>query len=148
MIGKCKSCDREYKYFDSQQTGTFCSKKCTHDYRIKTMMESGHGNKGNAKTYLKRHVAYKCSECEITEYNNKPIVLQVDHIDGNNKNNLIENVRWLCPNCHSQTSTFGAKNVSEEGHVGRLRGLATGWNNPNRASLTIKQLEELPLKIK
>lgn len=37
------------------------------------------------------------------------LVLQVDHIDGNKFNNLVENLRFLCPNCHSQTSTFGNK---------------------------------------
>lgn len=51
---------------------------------------------------------YECSECNLKDiYNNKPIKLQIDHIDGNWKNNLITNLRFLCPNCHSQTSTYG-----------------------------------------
>ena len=143
MIGKCKSCSKEYKYFDSQQSGTFCSRECTQNYRVKTIMESGTAGKGTAISYLKRFVEYVCSECRIKEHNHKPIVLQIDHIDGNNKNNKIENVRWLCPNCHSQTPTFGAKNVSKEGHKGRLKGLATGWNKKNKSTCTIAQLEAL-----
>ena len=143
MNGKCKSCNIEYKYFDSQQSGTFCSRECTQDYRVTTLIESGLANKGNAKTYLKRFAEYKCSKCSISEWNGEKLVLQLDHIDGNTENNRKENIRWLCPNCHSQTSTFGAKNVSAEGHLGRLRGLSTGWNNPNRSRLSVVELENL-----
>lgn len=52
---------------------------------------------------------YECSECFISEYNGKDITLHVDHIDGNYNDNRKENVRFLCPNCHSQTETFGNK---------------------------------------
>lgn len=54
----------------------------------------------------------KCCECGISEeYNGKPLSLQVHHIDGDNTNNLIENLMLLCPNCHSQTDSYcGKKN--------------------------------------
>lgn len=47
-----------------------------------------------------------CEECNITEWNNKPISLHLDHINGDNLDNRIENLRILCPNCHSQTDTY------------------------------------------
>ena len=53
---------------------------------------------------------YKCSECGISEWNNKHLVLQLDHINGDNRDNRVENLRLLCPNCHSQTETFCGKN--------------------------------------
>jgi len=50
-----------------------------------------------------------CLFCNINEWQGKNIVLALDHIDGNNKNNARENLRFLCPNCHSQTPTWGFK---------------------------------------
>ena len=48
-----------------------------------------------------------CSLCNQTNiHNGKKLVLQLDHINGNHNDNRIENLRILCPNCHSQTSTF------------------------------------------
>ena len=40
-------------------------------------------------------------------------ILQVDHIDGNYLNNLKDNLRFLCPNCHSQTSTWRGRNKTK-----------------------------------
>ena len=55
---------------------------------------------------------YKCAECPIiSTHNNKPIVLQLDHINGISDDNRLENLRWLCPNCHSQTETFAGRNA-------------------------------------
>ena len=55
---------------------------------------------------------YHCAKCSITTWNNAPITLDLDHIDGNSHNCKLENLRWLCPNCHSQTSTFRGKNIN------------------------------------
>lgn len=52
-----------------------------------------------------------CSECGIfPKWNGKPLTIHVDHINGVNTDNRLENLRRLCPNCHSQTPTYCAKN--------------------------------------
>lgn len=55
----------------------------------------------------------KLDQCECCgrppEWNGKPLTLQLDHINGDHNDNRIENLRILCPNCHSQTDTYGNK---------------------------------------
>jgi transposase-like protein len=61
---------------------------------------------------------YECVFCGNTgKHNNLPLKLQVDHIDGNNSNNILDNLRFLCPNCHSQTSTYSGKNAKFKNYV-------------------------------
>lgn len=55
---------------------------------------------------------YKCENCGLSEWLGKSISLQLEHIDGNHQNNLLSNLKILCPNCHSQTDTFAGRNVN------------------------------------
>lgn len=96
----CKKCEKEYSYKqyifswkEGQQTGTI-NKKPTPSKHI--------------KKYFKE-IEQKCSSCNITHWKNNPILLEIDHIDGDRYNNSIQNLRLLCPNCHSQTDTFRNK---------------------------------------
>lgn len=53
---------------------------------------------------------YKCACCNLSDtWNNKPLSLQLDHINGINDDNRLENLRFLCPNCHTQTETYSGK---------------------------------------
>lgn len=53
---------------------------------------------------------YICQNCGIKEWQSKPLSLHLDHINGKNNDHRIENLRFLCPNCHSQTDTYAGKN--------------------------------------
>jgi len=52
----------------------------------------------------------KCVSCDLTDWMGEPIPLELDHIDGDNTNNELSNLRLLCPNCHARTPTYRGKN--------------------------------------
>lgn len=82
---------------------------------------------------------YKCEACGVERtYNDKPITLQLHHVDGDNTNNKIANLQILCPNCHSQTQTFRAKKpLTEEGILKACKGA-------NSISEVVRNLKRYP----
>lgn len=61
------------------------------------------------KSAFLKLVAYECVLCKNPgSHAGKPLVLQLDHVDGDKLNNTLQNLRLLCPNCHTQTATYGA----------------------------------------
>jgi len=57
-----------------------------------------------------------CNKCKISSWIGKPIILELEHKDGNNKNNSRNNLEGLCPNCHSLTDTWRGRNKSKNKH--------------------------------
>ena len=73
-------------------------------------------NSNHRRSVLRRYIInnnlipYKCSICGLTHWQDKTLSLELDHINGINNDNRLENLRFLCPNCHSQTTTYGSRN--------------------------------------
>jgi 5-methylcytosine-specific restriction endonuclease McrA len=69
---------------------------------------------GSLRRYILRHglIKYECAECgNIGIWRDKAVALQLDHINGDSGDNRLHNLRFLCPNCHAQTETYGGKNT-------------------------------------
>lgn len=98
----------------------FCSIKCQQDYRknenIEKWLSSGKcristRNNHYVRKYINHEQNNKCAICGIDpEWNGKPIVFILDHINGSHTDNSRENIRLVCPNCDSQLDTYKGKN--------------------------------------
>lgn len=97
----------------------FCSDYCA---RRKLPLESllKNNSRGQIKKRLLQDCILEnvCSECGLRDYwNDKPIVMHLDHINGVNNDNRIVNLRMLCPNCHSQQETYAGRNARKKGNM-------------------------------
>jgi hypothetical protein len=102
----------------------FCSNSCQQDYEYKLWVEKYKQDNsiatntkwGQMPKYLRRYIfekyQNKCCLCDWSEVNpfTNTIPLEIDHIDGNSENNSEDNLRLICPNCHSLTSTYRGAN--------------------------------------
>lgn len=67
------------------------------------------------KHYLQKSIPYKCSVCGMQPiWNGQPLTLILDHINGVNNDDRLENLRWVCPNCNQQLDTTGFKSHKQK----------------------------------
>lgn len=89
------------------------SKNCECEINLDKLLST---NSKHTRTALRRYILknnlipYRCKICGCKEWNGKTLSLELDHINGINNDNRLENLRFLCPNCHSQTTTYGSRN--------------------------------------
>ena len=120
---------REYHYclkcetpINSKTKKKFCSLDCSAKHRqMQRLDEWLLGKRPNIcnpsiRNYLIELEGNKCSVCGIENWNDRPIVLEVEHKDGNSGDSSKDNVCLICPNCHSQTDTYKGKNKGKGRH--------------------------------
>jgi hypothetical protein len=110
----------------------FCCFKCSADYRRKVKfneIEAGNNSLyvSNYRNYLVHTRGGKCESCGWDKIN--PVTgkcpIELEHIDGNSENNSLDNLKLLCPNCHSLTPTY--KNLNKgKGRFSRRKRYAEG----------------------
>lgn len=67
----------------------------------------------------KNLLPYVCDSCGLPpEWHGRPLTLILDHVNGNNTDNRLENLHWVCPNCNSQLSTTGFRGVKKYDEYG------------------------------
>ncbi len=105
----CIFCNKQLEYGKSG----VCSKGCKEELwfrNIEQKIINGEISRHKTiKRYLFKKHGNKCCICKRKTWMGQRIPIEMDHIDGNNKNNLLINVRLLCVNCHAQTPTWKFK---------------------------------------
>ena len=71
-------------------------------------------------------VPYQCAECGVGGmWQGKSLILHVDHVNGDCLDSRVENLRFLCPNCHTQTATWAGRNAGRQDYRSVPKGAMT-----------------------
>jgi 5-methylcytosine-specific restriction endonuclease McrA len=101
--------------YKTNQSGKGLNKKPPKKFDLKSILNGDYpdyqSNKLRKRLIDEKIKTESCECCSLSEWLNKPIKLELHHIDGNKKNNFLDNLMLLCPNCHSFTDTYRGKNI-------------------------------------
>lgn len=117
-IYQCLSCGAHIPFRGYTFTHKYCNNQCQANHKVfkclerdtKLFLEGKSLRRPNQRKVLTSLRGYNCEVCGISDWNGKKLVLQVDHINGDPYNHDANNLRLICPNCHSQTDTFAGAN--------------------------------------
>lgn len=85
-----------------------CEKRTAESLLVKrSPNERRESGKRLRRALVESGVAYECSLCKVSDWQNRSLTLEVDHINGQRTDDRKENLRFLCPNCHSQQIKSG-----------------------------------------
>lgn len=111
ISGYIKTYDIDISHFTGQ--GWAKGRTSSTDTRIYTtpdeevFVRSGTISRNFVRRKFKKLREYQCEICKTEPmWHDSPLTLHMDHINGDNIDHRLENLRWLCPNCHSQTKTY------------------------------------------
>jgi predicted HNH restriction endonuclease len=98
---------QHYGVFDPNPSGKGTSKPKTFKTEEDVFRQFNYNvSRFTIKNWLLKEKEYRCEECGLDEWQGKHLVLELEHINGDRKDNRKQNLKLLCPNCHSQTKTF------------------------------------------
>jgi hypothetical protein len=103
---------KKYNLFNTNEPGVGIKKSVKYKTPDDVFQDKYEIPTGVLKSWLLDERDWKCEECEISEWRNKPLPLEIDHCDGVRTNNLRNNLKILCPNCHSQTENWRGRGVN------------------------------------
>lgn len=112
---KCVECGIEKRSHYSSM-GVYCSNLCQQNYQFTLRLNcwlAGEYAKASPRWFRKaieRTRGYACGVCGLSVWMGQKLVLELDHIDGGYWDNSPDNLRLICPNCHSQTPTYKNRN--------------------------------------
>ena len=119
---ECLSCNKQLDSYVKKYCDNVCQKDRQYKAETKPRFEKGLiKDRNTLRRLLNIERGTVCSVCNIVEWNGKKIVLEVDHVDGNADNNMPDNLRLICPNCHSQTETYNGANKGNGRKLGKLK---------------------------
>jgi DNA invertase Pin-like site-specific DNA recombinase len=93
----------------------------------------GHLKQRLLKAGLKEN---RCEQCGISEWQGEPLNMQLHHMNGDGRDNRLENLRLLCANCHSQTDTYGGRNGHRRPRAAQNGAADTGFRRPSGTGTT------------
>jgi 5-methylcytosine-specific restriction endonuclease McrA len=122
--------------FKPSRPRKYCSNTCQHAKQRNDKIAAGSMHAKSIKKILIQRHGHYCWGCNLSQWLGKPITLEIEHVNGNNGDNALSNLKILCPNCHAQTDTYKGKNLGR-GAISRQAALDRLENGARRGKAAL-----------